>query len=172
MIEFFQGLDTSSLVGLIVSILVGVSAFIQISPIKINPWSWIARKVGHAINGEVIEKVDKLEKDIKGIGSDVDSVRKDVDSVKSDLNAGLQKVRDENEEEKIVNKRVRILRFGDEIRHEQRHSKDHFDQIMMDVTEYESYCESHPNFKNDITVMTIEIIKKTYKNCLEKDSFL
>lgn len=27
--------------------------FIQISPIKVNPWSWIARKIGKAMTGSL-----------------------------------------------------------------------------------------------------------------------
>ena len=33
--------------------------------------------------------------------------------------------------------RYRILRFNDEILHEQRHTKEHFDQILDDITRYE-----------------------------------
>lgn len=31
---------------------------IQIAPVKINPWSWLARTIGRAINAEVIKKLD------------------------------------------------------------------------------------------------------------------
>ena len=37
---------------------------LQITPIKINPWSWIARSIGRAINRDVIDKVDKLGEDV------------------------------------------------------------------------------------------------------------
>ena len=33
---------------------------VEITPIKINPWSWLGRKIGRAINGEVLEKVETL----------------------------------------------------------------------------------------------------------------
>lgn len=38
---------------------------VQIAPIKVDPWSWIAKKVGRAINGEVLEKFGELEKNQK-----------------------------------------------------------------------------------------------------------
>ena len=40
---------------------------IQISPIKINPWSWIGRAIGRVINSEVLERVEKLSCSVKQI---------------------------------------------------------------------------------------------------------
>ena len=31
---------------------------IQLAPVKVNPWSWLARTIGRAINAEVIKKLD------------------------------------------------------------------------------------------------------------------
>lgn len=45
--------------------------------------------------------------------------------------------------------RYRILRFNDEILHEQRHTKEHFDQILDDITRYEKYCDEHPEYENN-----------------------
>ncbi len=44
------------------AVIVALLSLIQISPLKINPWSWLGRAVGREINGEVIEKVGCLEK--------------------------------------------------------------------------------------------------------------
>ena len=30
----------------------------QIAPVKITPWSWLARAIGRAVNAEVIKKLD------------------------------------------------------------------------------------------------------------------
>lgn len=35
---------------------------IQIAPVKVNPWSSLARALGRAFNGEVISRLDGLEK--------------------------------------------------------------------------------------------------------------
>lgn len=37
---------------------------IQITPIKINPWSAIARAIGRAINGDVLESIQAAERRI------------------------------------------------------------------------------------------------------------
>ena len=120
---------------------------IQISPIKINPWTWIGRCVGRFINGEVIEKVDKLSKDVK-------------------------KNKDDDDEQWASLSRSHILRFGDELLHGVSHSKEHFDQILLDISKYEHYCSSHPEYLNNIANATIKQIKKTYQKCLDENKFL
>ena len=37
-------------------------ALIQIAPVKINPWGALARWIGKAINGEVLDKLGRVEK--------------------------------------------------------------------------------------------------------------
>ena len=128
-------------------LLVVVMTLVQISPVKINPWTALAKAIGRAINGEVIQKVDKLGRD-------------------------LQTVRQEAAEQAAISYRARILRFGDEIMHDVRHSKDHFDQTLHDITEYEKYCKANPEFENNMTALTAARIKKIYSQCLEKNDFL
>lgn len=120
---------------------------IQIAPVKINPWSSIAKAVGRAINGEVLEKVSKLDQEIQGV------------------RAGMA-------EEKAVNCRARILRFGDECLHGERHTKDHFDQTLRDIAAYERYCEDHKDFENNVTELTSDRIKEIYRHCLDNNDFL
>lgn len=40
------------------SLLLAVMSLVQIAPVKVNPWSWLARTIGRAINAEVINKLD------------------------------------------------------------------------------------------------------------------
>ena len=128
-------------------IIAGAATLIQIAPIKINPWSALARAIGRAINREVIEKVDKLENSVESLNNKVDE-------------GGAKTAR------------ARILRFGDEIIHGVKHSKEHFDDILDDMTDYEHYCKEHPEFKNDKTGITSSLIKDTYKSCLKKHDFI
>jgi hypothetical protein len=124
-----------------------IATFVELSPIKIDPWSKLAKWIGRAINGELITKVDKLEADIGKIQSDA-------------------------AEREAKECRARILRFGDEILHGQKHSKEHFDQTLQDITEYERYCEQHKDFKNNMTSITTKAILEAYEKCLHEQSFL
>lgn len=45
-------------------VLLAAMTLIQVAPIKVNPWSAVAKAIGRAINGEVIAKVDQLERDL------------------------------------------------------------------------------------------------------------
>ena len=112
---------------------VALLSLIQIAPIEINPWSKIARAIGRAICGDVMDAM---------------------------------------EENKADSCRYRILRFDDEIRHNQKHTKEHFDQLMDDITFYEDYCSSHPHYKNNKATLAIGNIKCTYLNCSKEHSFL
>lgn len=84
----------------------------------------------------------------------------------------IEQLDDKGDEREAVSARVRILHFMDELREDRRHSKDSFDQCMSDITEYEQFCDTHPNFKNNQTALTIEHIKANYKARLEKNDFL
>lgn len=127
--------------------LILVMTLLQISPIKVNPWSWLGKKIGKAINGEIIDKVDNLSREVEGI-------------------------KQEQSEQAVINCRIRILRFGDEILHGNRHSKDHFDQTLRDIDCYEQYCHSHPNFENNVTGLTIERIKDVYRSQCDDNGFV
>ena len=67
--------------------------------------------------------------------------------------------------------RIRILKFADEIFMDMNHSKDSFDQCMSDITFYESYCDSHKDFKNHQTSETVQYIVEIYHDRMKKKDF-
>jgi hypothetical protein len=129
------------------------------------------------------KRKDKLEDDktgednevlkaIKDLKSDVEGVKRDVANVKAEVEKTRKEVKGDILEESVVQSRVRILRFADEMTYGQKHSKDHFDQTLDDITKYENYCSDHPNFKNDITKTSIELIRDAFKERMKKHDFL
>ena len=88
------------------------------------------------------------------------------------LKENIEKIESKSEERDAVTARVRILRFMDELLDDKKHSKDSFDQALTDITNYENYCNTHPNFKNNQTEATIDYINKVYRERLEKKDFL
>lgn len=120
-----------------------VMSLVEISPIKINPWSWI----GKVLNKDILHKLEKVEKDVAEVKREVG-------------------------ESSAVSSRYRILRFDDEILHDIKHSKEHFDQILLDIDVYEKFCDEHPDFKNNLAVMAIKHIKSIYEKCSRENSFL
>ena len=97
-----------------------------------------------------------------------DAIVKEIAELRSEIRAIDEKgdVRD------AIDSRVRILRFNDELLEGRRHSKDSYDQCMSDITVYETYCDTHPKFKNNQSAMTISNVNRSYAERLEKHDFL
>jgi hypothetical protein len=130
-----------------------LSTVVQISPIKINPWSALAGWVGRAINGEVIKEVASLKDDIKAVKADIEGV----------------KAADAERDAKAA--RARILQFGDELIENEWHTKEHFDDVLQDIDDYEAYCRDHADFKNNRTHATTQYILEVYHRCLKEHRF-
>lgn len=127
--DILKNMRASDYVGMAVIVL----SIVQISPIKINPWTKIARVIGRALNAEIKEII---------------------------------------EENEATDRRYRILRFDDEVRHHVKHTEEHFNQILGDIDHYEKYCASHPNFPNNKGVSAVKNIKSTWEKCKNENSFL
>jgi uncharacterized protein YecE (DUF72 family) len=84
----------------------------------------------------------------------------------------VRSLKKENGEDRATTYRYRILRFDDEVRHDAKHTKEHFDQILEDIKEYETYCDNHPDFRNNRAVFAIENIERVYKMCRDQGTFL
>jgi len=78
----------------------------------------------------------------------------------------------EDEDERARNKRYRILRFYDEMCENRDHSESHFEDILDDIDEYEKYCETHPEFKNNRGRVAMEHIKESYAKIKSRGGFL
>lgn len=158
MIEAISELTVGELVSYIALTVAGVATIIEKTSKTVKPLTKLAKAIGRAINGELMEKVEKME---KNFDSKVDSLEQKIE--KMDQDDKLQRAKDA---------RTRVLRFGDELIHDVRHTKEHFDDVLRDITEYEIYCDEHPKFENDQMHITAEHIKETYHRCLKEHSFL
>ncbi len=127
--------------------LVVLATLLEVSKIKINPWSSLFRFIGRGINAELIAKVDSME-------------------------AKMEKSDEAREKKDAVDIRNRILLFGDEARRGVKHSEEHFNQVLEDITDYELYCSKHPDFPNEKAVITCRRIKEIYEKCLRDKDFL
>lgn len=130
-----------------IGVLIILLGMIKIPPIQINFWNWLGKMMGRAINGEVLDRVDTLAKD-------------------------LDEFKKESELARVRAARQRILRFSDEILFEQIHSKEHFDEILEEIDLYETYCNEHPDYENNKAELAIATIREIYKKCLHTHDFL
>ena len=137
-----------------IGVLIILAGMIKIPKIELNLWNWIGRTVGRSINKEMMDQVNDLQSEIKGMKTEIDTLKK------------------EEELERVRMARQRILRFNDEILFEKRHSKEHFDEILDDIDIYEEYCRTHEDYENNKAVLAIATIREVYKDCLKTHDFL
>ena len=120
---------------------------IQIAPVKVNPWSWLARAIGKAINADVSVRLSEIEKKLDG-HIDMDDKRT------------------------ADGHRAQILHFNNELLRPISHTKEEFIEVLAKIDAYEKYCEAHPDYPNNRAVLAIENIREIYNDRLKKRDFL
>ena len=134
-------------------------SLVEISPIKINPWSmlikWLARLLG----------ISDLKTEIVQVRDRMDELEKKIDKMK------ISEEEKEQLKEALAARR-RILRFNDELLQKVRHSKEMFDDILKDITDYDNYCREHPDFLNKKAVLSEQNVARAYQKCMEENDFL
>lgn len=78
----------------------------------------------------------------------------------------------EQDKSEALRARRRIIDFSDECRRGVRHSEEHFESVLEDITSYEKYCSAHNDFENSKCVLSIEMIKDLYKKTKLEDDFI
>lgn len=105
----------------------------------------------------------------------VQDIQKDM-VILQDNQASMQRsitnLSDSVAEDQAITARVRILSFADDMMSNRQHSKDAFDQALCDIDNYDRYCNAHPEFKNNQTAMSREMILDQYKECEREGTFL
>ena len=128
------------------AILLLLSLVVQITPIKINPWSALFKWIGRAITGDACSKIDSLVEKVDKIDRDVMS----------------------NEKDRI---RWEILDFANSCRNNRRHTRDEFQHIVELHDKYLGLLKKTGD-KNGVFKVEYEYIEKIYAERLEKNDFL
>lgn len=121
-------------------------SLVQVSKINWNPWDKILGWFGSKFNSGVKKKVEELEKTLDN------HIKESMD-------------------EKIENTRRDILEFCNACMNGRKHTQEQFRFILKKCDNYEAYIEEH-NIKNGEISSAIEEIRRIYKICLQKNSFL
>ena len=120
---------------------------VQIAPVKVNPWSAIAKAIGRAMNADVLRELDMVTQKLDN------HIRVD-------------------DERNADSYRTRILQFNNELLREILHTREDFIEILAVIDDYEGYCRDHREYKNNRAVCAIENIKRVYMERLQKHDFL
>ena len=68
--------------------------------------------------------------------------------------------------------RRRIINFADECRRGVKHSSEHFDSILDDITFYRRYCDANPSFKNEKAAHSIKYVDEVYDKTKKENDFI
>lgn len=128
-------------------LLLVLMTLVQIAPVKLNPWSAVARVIGRAINSDVSKRLDDIEKKLDG-------------HITMD------------DRRMAESHRQRILHFNNELLRDIDHTHEEFREVLSEIDDYEEYCEGHPDYPNNRAVLAIENIREVYKERLKKHDFL
>ena len=135
-------------------VLVVLLSIVEIAPVKINPWSRLAKWLGRAVNSDVI-------KELEAVKATQAETRERLEShIKTDEKRGAD------------NCRARILRFNNELIREIPHTKEEFIDVLKDIDDYERYCREHKDYANGRAVHAIANIGRAYDERLAKHDFL
>lgn len=97
-----------------------------------------------------------------------DTISSRFDKLENRLDEIDEKI-DKNEAQRA---RTQILRFADEVYQKQKHTKEHFDEILSACKLYNTYCDNHPEFENMRTVHAQKRIEEVYDQCNKDHLFL
>lgn len=170
-------------------VLVILMALVQISPIKLNPWSaikrmpgFIGRALGKAINGDVIERLDRIEAaqektkqrldKIETMQLDVAERLDKIEATQAETKERLDTHIYTDDERNADMHRAYILRFNGELIRNTPHTEESFNEILYNIDCYEKYCEEHPEYPNNRAVRAIMNIKRVYDERMKKHDFL
>lgn len=151
---FFSLVDFGVIIQSLGWIFLGIITFVEkFGPKDKKPWTALFTFIGKILTKEFAESQNKLIERVDSLSLEVKEVARSVD------------------ETRAIAARVRILRFGDELQEGRMHSKDTFDQTLLDIDNYERYCKEHTEFKNHVTEATSAFIQEQYQERLRKHDF-
>ena len=139
----------------------GLPTLLQISPLKINPWSWLCKALKwlwrafcRSLNADVLDKLSGVERA--------------QNETKDKLEAHI-KLDDEREADKV---RASILHFNNELLRSIPHTKEEFVEILSKIDWYNEFCKDHEDYRNCRAVHAIANIERVYDERMKKHDFL
>lgn len=146
LVESVKGMSASEICSNAALLLVGLSAFVEITPIKINPVSAVLKWLGNKFNGEVLAKLAEQDKAMEDIRDTVD----------------------DNEIDRI---RWEILDFANSCRQGKKHTMGEFVHIIDLNTKYHNVLDRR-KLKNGQIDLEYNYIVSIFEECQKKNSFL
>lgn len=142
-----------------------ISVFVEFSKkIPFHPWSFLLSRLGRAINRDLREKLDEVERQQNTLKEAVNTLGADMGRRFNESATAA-----DTKEAKLL--RSRIIEFADSCRVHQKHTKTAFENITRDYDDYVEYCKKR-NIPNHFIDAEFEYIKDVYAECQEENKFI
>ena len=136
--------------GNLVIVIFGTITLVQISPIKIDPWTWLLKKCRDIMLGEDFKK---LQNDI------------------SDLKKTQAEIQKNVTDEKVAETRWNILAFATSCRKGEQHTLEEWRHCSEQLDWYEKYCQDN-KVSNGVIKQASAFIRSMYGQHLIDNDFL
>lgn len=130
------------------------------------PWDIIASIIIAAFGsqwvGQIIMERHRRKTQPSGaeIIAKIDGIETKIDTLEQKIDA-TEHARQESDTNEM---RWKILTFDGELQRKVQHTGEEFVEIMRVIDEYESYCDSHPEYHNSRAKTATKNIKSVYEN--------
>ena len=128
-------------------LLVILFSLVEIAPVKLNPWSALAKALGRAVNADLLKELSATK-------------------------AALEEHIRLDDERNADSHRAKILAFNTELLRGIDHTREDFIEVLAEIDQYESYCRAHPDYKNNRARHAVANIGRVYDDRLAKHDFL
>lgn len=98
----------------------------------------------------------------------ISAVAANVDKIQTTLDRHIES----DAENDARQARRRIIVFADECRRKVKHSEEHFDNVLEDITFYRQYCDTHPKFKNEKAEQSIAFVLEVSAACNRNNDYI
>lgn len=122
------------------------ATLIEVSPMRLNPWTYIFNGIGKRLNAEVFTRLNELETKLKAQDEKIDY----------------------NERNRI---KFEILDFANSCRNGRQHTREEFNHIIAQYDEYEMILTRLKKPNGQIT-RAMHYLSDLYNDNLKNDSFL
>ena len=146
-------MSIGAIIGIITGGLAVLGTFVEVSKIKLNPWSALFKWIGSKMNTEVMEEIKVLKKNDE-------EIRKEQEEIK------MQQAIDACDAIK-----AEVFQFYNECKRDMKHSEAEFNHITQQNKKYEKLLEiTHE--PNGVYEMEYEYIMKIFKKAMRENDFL
>lgn len=128
-------------------LLVILFSLVEIAPVKLNPWSALAKTLGRAVNADLMQELAATK-------------------------TALEKHIQIDDERNADGHRAKILAFNTELLRGIDHTREDFIEVLAEIDFYDGYCRTHPEYKNSRAKYAIANIGRVYNDRLKKHDFL